>query len=132
MTLPLEHPITPEWRRAVETRMAELDLSPYKLAKLVGTSQSAIAHILTRGKISALVPRIDAALAGAKPRPEPHPAPQVIAEVAALREAHDAISADIVRLEGARATIEERLAEAYEHRARLDVRIRELRGGSDA
>lgn len=53
-----------------------------------------------------------------------------IAEIATLREARDAIDADIVRLEDVRATVEERLAEAYEHRAKLDVRIRELRGGS--
>ena len=56
--------------------------------------------------------------------------PDRIAEVAELREARDAIEADIIRLEGVRATVEERLAEAYEHRARLDVRIRELRAGA--
>jgi hypothetical protein len=53
-----------------------------------------------------------------------------IAVVAELREARDAIQADIVRLEGVRASVEERLVEAYEHRAKLDVRIRENRAGS--
>jgi hypothetical protein len=57
-------------------------------------------------------------------------APDRIAQVAVLREARDAIAADIVRLENVRATVEERLAEAYEHRAKLDIRIRELRGGT--
>ena len=47
--------------------------------------------------------------------------------VAELRQARDAIDADLLRLEAARGAVEERIAEAHEHRARLDVRIRELR-----
>ena len=53
-----------------------------------------------------------------------------IAAVATLREARDAIAADIVWHEKIRARIEERLAEAYEHRAKLDVEIRRLRVGA--
>lgn len=131
MIVPLEHPITPEWRKSVEDRMKELDLSPSALARLAGTSSAAIAYVLTRGKASALIPRIDAALAGtARPSAPARPEPHTVAEVAALRESRDAIQADIVRLEDARAAVEERLAEAYEHRAKLDIRIREVRGGA--
>lgn len=129
MTIPFERPITPEWKQAVEARMLELDINPRQLAHLVGTSPAAITYVLTRGKSSALVPRIDAALATAGPPGVESRPPEVIAEVAALREAHDAITADIVRLESARATIEERLAEAYEHRAGLEIRIRHHRHG---
>lgn len=132
MTIPLEHPITEEWRAAVTARMAELDISPRRLAALAGTSQAAVTYVLTRAKGSGLVPRIDAVLASATPgaqrqAPSRKAEPQEIAEVAVLREARDAINEDIVRLEAVRATVEERLAEAYEHRANLDIRIRELR-----
>lgn len=129
MTVMLEHPITPEWRTSVLKRMEDLDIKAYALARLVGTSQAAITHVLTRGKSSALVPRIDLALATATRQPKSErPEPQEVAEIAALRESRDAIQSDIVRLEDVRAAVEERLAEAYERRAQLDVRIRELRG----
>ena len=128
MTIPLEHPITEEWRAAVTARMAELDIGPRRLAALAGTSQAAITYVLTRAKGSALVPRIDAVLASAtRQAPGRKAEPQEIAEVAVLREARDAINEDILRLEAVRATVEERLAEAYEHRAKMDIRIRELR-----
>ncbi len=128
MTIPLEHPITEEWRAAVTARMAELDISPRRLAALAGTSQAAVTYVLTRAKGSGLVPRIDAVLASATRQAASRKAePQEIAEVAVLREARDAINEDILRLEAVRATVEERLAEAYEHRAKMDIRIRELR-----
>jgi hypothetical protein len=125
-------PVTPEWRARVDARMKELNISVNRLAHLAGTSQAAVSYVLTRAKSSALVPRIDAALASARRQPDDPRPSHAIAEAAVLREARDAISADIVRLEDVRATVEERLAEAYEHRAKLDIRIRELRADGGA
>lgn len=129
MTVQIERQITPEWRSLVETRMKELNLTANGLARIIGTSQAAVQYVITRGNSSALVTRIDAALAAAQRDTIYPPEQAMIAEVAAMREALDAIQADIVRLEDVRARVEERIAEAYEHRARLDIRIRELRGG---
>jgi antitoxin component HigA of HigAB toxin-antitoxin module len=134
-TLTLAFEVTPEWQAAAMCRMRDAGLSMSGLAKIVGTSQAAISYVLTRARSSALVPRIDAAFEvffatpKADPGPAPEIAPEILAEVAVLREDRDAIHADIVRLEGVRATVEERLVEAYEHQAQLDVRIRQLRGG---
>jgi hypothetical protein len=125
----MEYPITPEWVASINKRMTDLNLSVYGLAKLVGTSGAAISHILTRGKNSALVPRIDAALASADRNHSPRRPPEIIAEIAALREGRDAIHEDILRLETVRATVEERLAEAYERRAQFDIAIRARDGG---
>ncbi len=135
-TVALEFPVTPEWQAAALCRMRDANLSMSGLAKLVGTSQAAISYVLTRARSSALVPRIDAAFEVFMSAPRPKAAlpflpPEVIAEIAVLREDRDAIHSDIVRLEGVRATVEERLVEAYEHQATLDVRIRRLRGGLD-
>jgi predicted transcriptional regulator len=133
--LTLSYDVTPEWQASTMCRMRDAGLSMSGLAKIVGTSQAAISYVLTRARNSALVPRIDAAfeVLFAKATPEPTPpalAPEVIAEIAVLREDRDAVHADIVRLEGVRATVEERLVEAYEHQAKIDVRIRQLRGGA--
>lgn len=129
MTLIAEHPVSLEWQTSTLAKMRDAGLSMSSLAKAVGTSQAAISYVLTRARGSMLVPRIDAALA-VRPTPEPttRHSPELIAEVAVLREAKDAIGADIVRLETVRSTVEERLAEAYEHRAQIEIRIRKLRG----
>jgi antitoxin component HigA of HigAB toxin-antitoxin module len=130
MTVTLEQPITDDWRFAVQRRMDDLNLKPRQLAVLIGSSQSAVNYVLTRTKVSSLVPRIDAALAQAARQPTESHGPEEIAEIAVLRESIDAVTADIVRLETVRATVEERLAEAYEYRARLEIRLRERRRGS--
>jgi len=125
MPLPLETPVTDEWRARTLDRMEELQVSESEVARRCGTSQAAISHVLRKAKSSSFVPKIDAALRDGPAAPEIDEV--AVAEVAVLREAADAIAADIVRLEGVRGTIEERLAEAHEHRAKLDIRIRELR-----
>lgn len=143
MIVPHEHPVTPEWRAKTLFRMAEMGLSVGMLAREIGTSAGAISHVLNKAKGSSFVPRIDAFLAidlhhplnASPPTDDATPAPtepdarppEVVAEIALAREARDAITDDIVRLEDVRAHLEERLAEAYEHRAMLDVRIRTLR-----
>jgi len=125
MPLPFESPVTDEWRSRTLARMVELRVSENEVARRCGTSQAAIHHVLSKAKSSSFVPKIDAALRDGPAAPEIDEV--ALAEVAVLREAADAIAADIVRLEGVRATVEERLAEAYEHRAKIDIRIRELR-----
>lgn len=130
MALLQEHPVTPEWRARTWLRMAALGLSVGALARELGTSAAAISHVLNKAHGSSFVPRIDAYLASATPAAPPVRPPEVIAEVALAREARDALDADIMRLEAVRARLEERLAEAYEHRAVLDVRIRTLRAAA--
>jgi lambda repressor-like predicted transcriptional regulator len=121
-----DHPVTEEWRSSVIARMKDAGLSIADVARAAGTSHAAVGHVLTKAKSSSLVPRITDAVSMA--RPAPGRSEENISEAAAVREARDAISADIVRLETARATIEERIAEAYEHRAKLEVKLREIRG----
>jgi predicted transcriptional regulator len=127
VTVLQEHPVTPEWRAQTLFRMAELGLSVGALARELGTSGAAISHVLNKARGSSFVPRIDAFLATAAPREAVRRPPEEIAEIALAREARDAIQDDIVRLEDVRARLEDRLAEAYEHRAMLDLRILTLR-----
>lgn len=128
-----ERPITPAWRADIMARMGKLNMSFRDLAREIGTSQQAIAYVLTRAGSSVFVTRIENAVVGREASSAPRiqrydPDPDLVAVIAALTESRDAIVADIVRLETARAAVDDRMAEAHEHRARLDARIRELRG----
>lgn len=135
-------PVTDEWRRAIIDRLDELGMNRSDLARAVSTSTTTISMLLTgRQPRSVLVPAIERAVRWTAPTimpvvPFPPPAltvmpdPQVVA-IAELRAARDAIDADIVAHETVRACVEERLAEAYQARAELDVEIRRLRGAAE-
>lgn len=122
--LPVE--VTGEWRAKTLERMRVLGLTISALAVAIGTSTSALEYALTKARRSTFVPIVDGALSSMKPT-SVNDAGDPIGEIAALRESRDAVDADLVRLETARASIEERIVEAYEHRARLDIEIRRLR-----
>jgi len=62
--------------------------------------------------------------------PESEPSPPVtdpLTRIAELREALDALTADIDIHQKIRARVDERLVEAYDRRAELEVEIRHLR-----
>jgi len=131
--------ITPEWCRDVMARLDALGMSRADLARTIHATQATISSILAgTQRTSSWVPAIERAIrmqpAAAPPPAAPAlptpPAPERIARIAELREASDAIGADIVEHEKVRAVIEERLAEAYQRRAEIDVEIRHLRGAT--
>jgi transcriptional regulator with XRE-family HTH domain len=124
--------ITDDWRRAVCDRLEAKGWSRNALARAVKTSSVTILMVLSgKQKTSGFVPAINRVLemheAPRATPPLPVPDPEILA-VSELRAARDAIHEDIIRLEFAQATIAERLAEAYQARAELDVEIREQRG----
>lgn len=125
----LEHPVTDAWRTRVRAEMDRQDITVGDLAIETGTSRAAIYHVLTRARTSLLVAKIDAALASSAVRAPraPHYDPALFAEIAVLWESRDAIGDDIKRLETARSAIEQRLVEAYQHHAEIEVKLSTLR-----
>jgi hypothetical protein len=129
-------PITAEWRRAVADRLDELRMNRSDLARAVSTSTTTISMILAgKQPASSFVTAIERAVDLPAARPPTVPLALVVdpsvAATAELRAARDAINADISRLELVQRTVAERLAEAYQAHAELDVEIRRLRGGGE-
>lgn len=125
--------ITDGWRRAVRDRMDEQRISASDIAHVVGTSSTTINLVLSgKLKSSGYVPAISKAVDLPENPPAAPPLALVVdprvAAIAELRASRDAITADILRLETIRGTLEERIAEAYEARAELDIEIRRQRG----
>lgn len=131
---PTAHRITREWRMTIVKQLSQLGMTQTDLASAVSTSPATINRILIGATWSSpLVPAIESVLrlggdVVTPPASAAEDSADPLANIAELREAQDAIEADIAQHEKVRDVVADRLAESYRRRSEITAEIRRLRG----